>query len=109
MRTRFYSRLEPTIFFTIILFLRFGMLPYFSVIGCSDRRFAAGSAQLFSARCRLNSSHLLVRGGFGRSTSVKPGPGGELAVRRQRADPRGRDLAVPKAPVAALAPPPSTA
>jgi len=33
MRTRFYSRLEPTIFFTIILFLGFGMLPYFSVNG----------------------------------------------------------------------------
>jgi hypothetical protein len=33
MRTQFYSRLEPTIFFTIILFLGFGMLPYFSVDG----------------------------------------------------------------------------
>jgi hypothetical protein len=106
MRTRFYSRLEPTIFFTIILFLRFGMLPYFSVNGFSDRRFAAGSAQLFSARCTLNSSHLPVHRGFRRSTPVNLFG---RANRRSggRADPPKTWLY--KAPMAALAPPSSTA
>jgi len=53
--------------FTIILFLRFGMLPYFPVNSCSDR---GAMARLFGARCSSTGSHFLAHEGFCHATAV---------------------------------------
>jgi len=80
------------------------MLPYFSVHGCSDRRFAAGSARPLQLEWLSSAC----------PQGIPPLDPGEL-IREDNSDqapgstrPR-RDLAVNTAPMAALAPPSSTA